>query len=835
MLRHYVTWIVVAASVFIPFWGAAQPPSERNNSPTPILDRLDNLGQKIFSPFRPAEREHPSGSRAPSRSTTDEDKHTSPSSGGNHGSRAGRVAATATRSDLERPSPQQSHVSEAAAPRRDRESFSAWRDRDSLTVRPEAEPAPSEADGERAEEAATSLATGTSQHGQSRRAKDDSAISEEPSSASPPAVTGLAPIHRRLSMFRQSLVEASGDTTSQTATDDNSSTSERDSPAAIRTPLETSTRRHDKPQETLHSTQRATSKSPATEGRPTLAPTATATQDVKAQEGNEPRTLSISAQPAASDNTREDPESLQNARSSDRNRSTQTFSSSGGSTFSAESAALSIETSGPRKIVVGKEGSYEVVLRNRSVVAAEQVVVTIALPSWTEVAGADATAGAVSPVEKPDKTREIRWQLTRLGPQRSEKLSLRIVPRQSKPFGLTPKIDIAPPPSQAVIEVQEAKLVLALHGPREVVFGKPETYKLEITNDGTADAENVTLRFASNAAGEKLAAATQRLGVLPAGGKKTLTMELVARQEGTLAVSIDAQADCGAKAQLAESIAVRRAKLLAEVEGPKVAYAGNEVNYRIRVRNQGDAPANQVKIQASLPPGAKFVSALKEGRPSADGKVLWTVEQLNIGAEIVLGLKCILATDGSNRLEVRCDGDGDTRAIASAVTLVETAPKLVLTVEEPPGPVGLEGEATYQIRLENRGTAAAEAVEVVIYFAKNLEPVAAEGARHKIGSGQVVFDALPSLAPGQSTTFQVRAKADKTGNHLYRVEVHATTTGIRLVREGTTRFYSADAAVDPPMLAQPGGHEAVQAGPAARTADRRDGATGSRVETRLPR
>ena len=698
-----------------------------------------------------------------------------------------------------------------------------------MTVRPGDDEDTSATDSARTKGTSASAA-GAKPQARGRQEVDEEP--EEPSASAVPAVTGLAPIHRRLSTFRQSLFDESGDKGTQAATEPKSATNGRSSPSQVREPPEPIAAQRDDELETNRPTQQGTSNFPVPERRPTLAPPAAAARPTKPGKGSEPGPLSISAKPErAAVGAKDESEASLNVRSSERSGPTRTVSSSGGSTFSAESAALSIETSGPRKIVVGKEGSYEVVLRNRSVVAAEQVVVSIDLPPWTEVAGAEATAGAVVPAQKPDKSREIRWQLTRLGPQRSEKLALRIVPREGKPFGLMPKIDVAPPPSQAVIEVQEARLVLALHGPREVVFGKPETFKLEISNEGTADAENVTLSFASTASGEKLAAAKQRLGVLAAGEKKSVTMELVARQEGTLAVSIEAHADCGAKAQLAESIAVRRAKLQAEVEAPKVAYSGNEVTYRIRLRNQGDAPANQVKILATLPRGAKFVSSAQNGRLTENGKVLWTIERLNIGAEALLGLTCLLAADGPCRLDLQCEGDGDTRAIASAMTQVETAPNLVLSVEEPPGPVGLDGEATYQVRLENRGTAPAQAVEVVVYFAKNLEPTSAEGARHRIGSGQVVFDALPSLAPGQSTTFQVKAKADKTGNHLYRVEVHAATTGIRLVREGTTRFYSADAAVDPPLLAQPSS-ESAGPGPAVRTADRRDSASATRGETR---
>jgi hypothetical protein len=153
---------------------------------------------------------------------------------------------------------------------------------------------------------------------------------------------------------------------------------------------------------------------------------------------------------------------------------------------------------------------------------------------------------------------------------------------------------------------------------------------------------------------------------------------------------------------------------------------------------------------------------------------------------------------------------------------VATAASLALAVEEPSGPVGLEGEAVYQIRVQNRGTASAKEVEVVVYFANNLEPVSAEGARHRLGAGQVVFEPLPALAVGEAVTFQVKAKAAAAGNHVFRVEVHSAATDVRLVREGATRFYAADSAVDPPALARPVSKDTAGSASESRTADRRD-------------
>jgi uncharacterized repeat protein (TIGR01451 family) len=772
-----------------------------------------------------------------------------------YSSRAGSVMGTTPRRDTERSAPR--HDIESSSTRRDREPLSARRDSDSVMVRNEGERAAPRIGNERKTQEPSAVGTGIQPRQPTRPTQEEQPAAEQRIEPAVPAVSGLSPIHQRLSTFRQSMFSQSGDKAAATASDSKTAPAAADKPD--QPAMEPMSRDRVEPEEAAakpavenppvenppvepppvekSAVEKLVVENPAVEkpaaerhpmeGQPTLAPPASAgIRQSKPAEDPIPRSGVIPDSPPRSAVTRSPTDATENDRALDRSSDTRTASQSGGSMFSAESAALSIETSGPRKIVVGKEGTYEVVLRNRSVVAAEQVTVSIDLPQWTEVAGADATAGTVAPGQDSGQARQVRWLLPRLSAQRSEKLSLRIVPRQSKPFGLTPKVDIAPPPSQAVIEVQEAKLALALHGPREVLFGKPETYKLEISNTGTADAENVAVSLTSNASGEKLATATQRFGTLAAGRKKTVTMELTARQEGTLSVAIDALADGGAKAQLAEAIAVRRAKLKAEVEAPKVAYSGNEVTYRIRLHNHGNAVATNVKVQAALPRGAKYVSSLQNGRPSADGKVHWAIERLNVGGDAALGLTCVLAGDGSGRLDLQCDADGDAGATASAVTQVETAPNLVLTVEEPSGPVGLDGEATYKVHLQNRGTAGAEAVEVVVYFAKNLEPVSAEGARHKIGSGQVAFDAIPALAPGQTSTFQVKAKADKTGNHIFRVEVHASATGIRLVREGTTRFYATDAAAGTTAIAKPTGQESPGAAREIRTADRRDSAAG---------
>ena len=411
-----------------------------------------------------------------------------------------------------------------------------------------------------------------------------------------------------------------------------------------------------------------------------------------------------------------------------------------------------METIGPRKIVVGKEAAYEVLLQNSGDVAAEEVTVTVGLPDWAEVAGASASSGEVHPTEQ-DRHDPCRWVLGRIEAHSKEKLALKIIPKQSKPFELAVRWDFKQAPSQAMIEVQEPKLTMRLDGPREVLFGKREIYKLKLGNSGNGAAENVLLTLMPLNAGDTHPI-THRLGTINAGDERSIEIELTARQAGNLTIRVEANGDGGAHVDLAEHVLVHRAALQVDVEGPAVQYVGTPAHYKIHVRNPGDAPAKNVKLTAKLPTGVKFVSG-SDGATSETavdgGKVRWTLEQLQPGEQRVLEMKCTLALSGANRLEITSAADDDLVAAAEAITRVEAMADLRLEVKDPEGPVPVGSDATYELHLRNRGTKAAENVEVLAYFSNGVEPVSADGQTHRLSPGQVVFDPIPAIPPAART------------------------------------------------------------------------------------
>jgi len=396
------------------------------------------------------------------------------------------------------------------------------------------------------------------------------------------------------------------------------------------------------------------------------------------------------------------------------------------------------------------------------------------------------------------------------------------VPRQSRPFDLAVKWDFTPVPSQAMIVVEEPKLEMRLDGPREVLFGERQTYRLELANTGSGNAENVSISLLPLGTGENVPA-THQFGTLIPGEKKIIEVELTARQTGTLTVQVDAKGEGGLEAHLSEKIEVHRAALELSAEGPPMQFVGTQARYTVSLANSGTAAARSVQVTATLPAGVQYLSSSHGGQfAPAQNAVTWTLDNLGVGAQTALELTCSLAEAGSSRLAVAAVAEGDLSASAEVTTRVEAIADVSMQVLDPVGPVPVGGDAIYELNVQNRGTKSAEGIDVMVFFSQGVEPVEAEGQRHRILPGQVVFETIPVLAAGESLKLRVKARAQEPGNHVFRVEMSCKALGTRQVSEETTHFYGTATAArqgSPTATAAPAAGSAAH-DDAAPTADR---------------
>lgn len=507
--------------------------------------------------------------------------------------------------------------------------------------------------------------------------------------------------------------------------------------------------------------------------------------------------------------------------------------------FAGQNPALGVETLGPRQIVVGKKSLYEFRLENTGDAGATDVVVYVDLPAWAEVTDAFASAGTTETDESVPESRVVAWKVGHLDAHAKERLELRIIPRESKPFDLAVRWDFQPVTSQASIEVQEPRLELALDGPREVLFGHGEVYKLKLSNTGNGAAENVVLSLLPMGTETPV---VQNLGTLAAGTDRVMELELTARQAGDLQINVSAKGEGSAFAELKESVFVRRADLQLTVEGPKFQYVGTVGTYHIAMANAGSADAQNVMMTARLPAGARYISGIEGAKFDEEkSEVQWPAGNLQAGNQQAYEMRCTFTAPGNGRMEiVSADSDG-LNATAEAITRVEAMADLAMEVIDPSGPVPVGEDAVYELQVQNRGTKSAQGVEIVIYFSNGIEPTKVEGGAHKIGPGQVVFSPVNTLDAGQTLSLKVSARAEAPGNHIFRAEVYCRPLGARLVSEETTHFYNAEELANSPTAEPSAGKPAgtptaksPAAEPPVRETSAVPGPTSPRTAARLP-
>ncbi len=460
---------------------------------------------------------------------------------------------------------------------------------------------------------------------------------------------------------------------------------------------------------------------------------------------------------------------------------------------SQQTPVITTDIRGPRQIQVGREATYRVRLINQGTVAAENVVATIRIPNWADVIDTTTSQGTIQQSENGGTTGVLEWQLVRVDSHASETLDVRLVPRSSRPLELGVNYTVAPVGSRAVVEVQEPKLEIHVTGPEDVLFGKPQLFRLTITNPGTGTAENVKIDLLPPGGGEG-AVSSHPLGDLAAGTNKTIEIELTPREAGKLSVKAHAVAEGGLAADADKEIFCRKPELQVDWRGPEQKYAGTQATYFFRVRNPGTAPAEGVTVHVSLPEGAEYAGA-SEGQ-SLDPKrreVSWNVGSLGPGDDYYMELKCLLQSPGTNQLKITAAAaSGELTDSKTGQTNVVALADLKLEVSDPSGPVAVGEEAVYEIRVKNRGTSAAHDVSIVALFSDGIEPNQVEGALYTVADGRVTFRSIEELPAGRQIALRIRAKATQPGTHVFRAEVLCKDQEIKLAAEETTRFYADD-------------------------------------------
>lgn len=438
-----------------------------------------------------------------------------------------------------------------------------------------------------------------------------------------------------------------------------------------------------------------------------------------------------------------------------------------------------VEVTGPSTIQVGQGATWQIRAANRDSSPSGQLSLRIQLPRWLELASSQTTAGEVDQGEETGGMLPVTWQLPAIAARSEETWALKLVPGQNKSFDLQLEWSVRPLVLSTAIRVVQPELHLDIDGPGEMVFGQTKIFTVRLTNPGNGDLQGVVLQLEPGGA-------RQPVGMIAAGGSRSLELELTAEQAGQMQIRALATAHGLAPVIADQEILVRRAELAVSIRGPANCFAGVVAVYRMEIENRGDAPAEGIAVQATLPLGARLVGGGQQNPLS--NTIAWTVGRVDAGATRAFEFQCEFTRGGSHPLHVRVTGDGVDPAVDSMTANVRGVADLKLVVNDPQGPRSLKDLAVFELTIMNRGTSPARDVSVIGHFGYGVEPVRVSGGRAELLPGQVLFDRIEEIGPGEKVVLKIHARASVAGHHRFRAEIVSRDPETRLVQEEMTWF-----------------------------------------------
>ena len=351
--------------------------------------------------------------------------------------------------------------------------------------------------------------------------------------------------------------------------------------------------------------------------------------------------------------------------------------------------------------------------------------------------------------------------------------------------------------------VQSVGLSLEVKGPATLNLNTPATYKLIVSNPGTADAIGVVVRdalppeleFVSSQPTEQRGPDTLlvwHLGTVRAGSKQEILLKVKPTKKGQFDHGATVSMRSGAKSRT--TVYEPKLKVEQSATSAKVL-KGQTVEYKISVTNTGDGPARDVIVRAKLSPGL---------RADASGSSDQNLFELSLG-DLLPGQHVPLdplVADAVIGGEQWCKVDVTSPDVApgaeesrSTKTVTVIEPKLAVTLVGPKQRY-TDTIASYAITVANPGTATAGNVRVQVTLPVNVQLVKLpSGAKFDIQSRRLTWDAFP-VEPGEKEKVNLGFEVRMGSPNVYHLTVQAVGDQGLNAKEMTTTNVDALADLD---------------------------------------
>jgi uncharacterized repeat protein (TIGR01451 family) len=446
---------------------------------------------------------------------------------------------------------------------------------------------------------------------------------------------------------------------------------------------------------------------------------------------------------------------------------------------------VSLEWVCPTTIKVRQPFVGEMVVRNESAEPALNVVVHNPTPEGFKIVNVEPKPAMESGM--------MRWDLGTLGPRQERRIRMEMTADRRGELACKASVS-ATTPNMTTVRVTEPQLLVKQDCPDKVLVGDhvPVTITVSNPGDGPTDPVVVRVKMSEGVKGEKGQVMVNEVGVLAAGETRVLKLICQSVKGGPQKITTSASVDGGLTSAAESTTVVNEPKMEVVMSGPKLRYLDRAATYSVTVANPGDAPANDVQVNVAVPVGFKVSAASNNGKYDAAARtILWSVGTVNPGEKKEVSYKCSAAQIGDHKHVAAAQASGGLRSASDVVTTVEGIASLLMELADVDDPIEVGAETGYEVRVTNHGSAAATNVEIRALIPKEMAIKSCQGpTEHKVEGQEVVFAAIPKLAPKADAVYRIKVKAQAAGDVRFRARLASDSLSEPAIGEEGTKVYT---------------------------------------------
>ncbi len=442
---------------------------------------------------------------------------------------------------------------------------------------------------------------------------------------------------------------------------------------------------------------------------------------------------------------------------------------------------LLLERISPAEVRLGSEITYQLRLTNASRRELRMVELYEQFPPSFTVRG-------VAPQTSVNDNR-AGWRIDRLPPGAVETFTIKGTSARLEELRFCANVRFQGDACGA-IKLVEPKLAVALTATPAVVQCDPIALRIVVSNPGSGVARAVKLNQTLSsglATTDGKTAFMIDVGDLNPGQSKEYSVQVRAARTGEYPHQVTATEAGGLTASADARSVVTVPVLRVACNAPQFRFLGRSATFEYTVRNEGNAPATDAVLTATIPPNAEYVPT--DGAQPTSGTVTFRLGNLQPGegkkVTFNVNARTVGALASSATVKAYC-----AEAATSCNTEIRGIPAILLEVVDLEDPDEVGTSMTYVIDVLNQGSAVGTNIRIVTEVQPEADFVSADGpTRAAVAGKTVTFDPLPTLAPRARAQFKVVVKGMRPGDTRFKVQLTSDQIESPVNETEATRFY----------------------------------------------